>query len=192
MARFDLLAHVYDRLPIPTHPEVLAERLADLEGPRLDVGGGTGRFSVRIHAGHEPVILDASPGMLARARSSDRAVSGVRGVGQAMPFPDGTFGAATVTEAFHHFTPDQAGVVDEMARVLDPEGALLIEEIDPQRFLGRLVELGENLLMRFGSDFRTPEELTALVEPRFGEVETERTGSFTYLVEARDPQPGGS
>lgn len=191
MARFDLLARVYDWLPIPNHPERVRERLEAAPGPRLDVGGGTGRAAVGIHGDHDPVLVDASSGMLARARRAGRAVRPVRGLGQALPFADASFGAATATEAFHHFAPDQTRVVDEVARVLAPDGVFVVEEIDPDRLLGRAVELGENLLLRFGSVFHAPDALADLVGRCFDRVETERTGSFTYLVEARRPRPPG-
>lgn len=187
MARFDLLASIYDLLPIPTHVEAVAQRTRGLPDPRLDIGGGTARFTQALHEGaRRPVVLDASPGMLHRARKAGRDVAGVRGLGQHAPFPDDTFGAVTITEAFHHFAPDQAEVLAEIARILQPEGRLVIEEIDPHRFLGRAVELGENLLMRFGSVFLTPGEMGDLVGDRFDEVAIERTGSFTYVVEAWD------
>lgn len=190
MARFDRLAHVYDWFPLPNHTDLLRGRLEGRGGPRLDLGGGTGKYTVDIHqdAG-SVVVLDASHGMLERAQRAGRRLSLVQGVGEAMPFPDDAFAAVTVTEAFHHFTPHQAAIVDELARVLDPDGVFLVEEIDPDRFLGRMVELGELLVFRFGSRFRPPDDLRALFEPRFDEVQVERTGSFTYLLEARGPRP---
>lgn len=43
--------------------------------------------------------------------------------------------------------------------------------------------------MRFGSRFLAPEDLTAMIERRFDDVQTHDTGAFTYLVEARQPHP---
>lgn len=189
MARFDAISRLYDLLPIPNHARVLRERLEDLPGPRLDVGGGTGKFTVRLHdERHRRVVLDASRGMLARGRRAGRDLALIQGDGARMPLREDAFGAVTVTEAFHHFAPHQRAVVDEIARVLDPDGAFLVEEIDPERLLGRVVELGENLVLRFGSVFHPPADLALLVGERFERVETERTGSFTYLLEARGPR----
>lgn len=184
MARFDLISRFYDWLPIPTHPSELRDHLASAKGPVVDLGGGTGRFTERIFTpDQQPMVLDPSQGMLARNRRAGRSVSPVLGLGQAMPFPDESIGAIVVTEAFHHFAPHQQAVVEEAARVLRPDGRLVIEEIDPTRALGRLVDWGERLLA-FGSNFLEPDELVELLETRFDQVAWERTGSFTYLCAA--------
>lgn len=190
MAEFDLVSRFYDLLPIPTHPATIRERLAGQAGPVVDLGGGTGRFTGEMHPSTATsIVLDASQGMLARGRGAGRSHHPVRGLGETMPFEDGALGGITVTEAFHHFAPDQPGVVAEAARVLRDEGVLLIEEIDPTRPLGRLIEFGEHVI-GFGSVFLSPAELERIVQTRFETVTVETTGRFTYLVEARDPLPG--
>lgn len=188
MARFDRICHLYDWLPLPNHTRRFEARLAGVPGPRLDLGGGTGKYTVEMHGPDRAVILDVSRGMLSRARQADRPVQLVEGAGQAMPFPDGTFHAVTVTEAFHHFHPHQAEVIAEIARVLEPDGVFLVEEIDPTRALGWVIERGENLVLRFGSRFLPPHQLERLVAGAFQEVTWERTSSFTYLLEARAPR----
>ncbi len=189
MAEFDLVSRFYDLLPIPTHPDALRARLEGQEGPFVDLGGGTGRFTNRMHPPAElSLVLDASGGMLARARQTGRDLVPIRGLGETMPFGDDVLGGITVTEAFHHFAPDQPGVVAEAARVLRDDGVLLIEEIDPTRPLGRLIEFGEHVI-GFGSVFLSPAELERIVQTCFGTVTVETTGRFTYLVEARDPLP---
>lgn len=97
-----------------------------MNGPRvLDAGAGTGALSRRLILalpGLRPVLVDLSPGMLARAADLHvpRAVASV----QALPFADGTFDlvvSAWVTE-----TVDSPGAaVTEMLRVLRPGGALV-------------------------------------------------------------------
>lgn len=188
LSDFDRVSSIYDLLPIPTHPEVLRDRVAGVEGPFVDLGGGTGRFTVEIHRPTAfPIVLDPSEGMLGKAHRTGRPVRPVQGIGQTMPFEDDALGAITVTEAFHHFAPEQPGVVAEAARVLRDDGVLLIEEIDPTRLLGRAIELGEHLI-GFDSVFLAPAELERIASEAFGEVAVERTGSFTYLVEARRPR----
>lgn len=186
---FGWISRFYDVLPIPTHPDALAARLDGVQGPVVDLGGGTARFTRRLHPGPQrPVVLDASRPMLARARRADRPVRLVQGAGQAMPLAEGSLGAITVTEAFHHFAPAQGQVLREAARVLRDDGVLLVEEIDPDRLIGRAIELGERLV-GFGSVFHPPTRLASMARERFGQVSIDRTGRFTYLLEARVPTP---
>lgn len=187
LSDFDRVSAFYDKLPIPTHPEALRARLDGVEGPRVDLGGGTGRFTVEVHGEAGALVVDPSAGMLAEAR--ERGLDGVRGVGEALPVAEESLGAVTVTEAFHHFTPRQGEVLDEIARALHDEGALIVEEIDPSRVLGRMIALGEWVL-GFDSAFLTPDELVDLLHARFESVAVTRTGWFTYLVDARGPEVG--
>jgi ubiquinone/menaquinone biosynthesis C-methylase UbiE len=190
LARFDRLARIYDLLPIPTQPDTVRQTLADLDGPGLDLGGGTGRFTGSLHAERSPrVLADRSRGMLARARRAERSVAPILADGVDLPLADASVGAVTVTEAFHHFAPHQEAIVAELARVLRPEGGFAVQEIDPGHPIGRAIELGENVVMRFGSRFLAPEDLTAMIERHFDDVQTHDTGAFTYLVEARQPHP---
>lgn len=191
MVGFDRLAPIYDLFPIPTHPERVREAIGDVRGPAVDLGGGTGRFSTELHPGRDPVVVaDASRGMLTQARRRGRALAPVLADGARLPVASGAIAAVTATEAFHHFAPRQQEVLAEAARVLRKDGVLVVEEIDPSRLLGRLIELGENLALRFGSVFHEPDELARAAREVFADVRTERTGSFTYLVEAREPVPG--
>lgn len=189
MVSFDPIARIYDGLPIPTHPESVAQALEDAPSPGMDLGGGTGRFTQAMHPQREPrLLVDASAGMLARARRAKREVRPVQAEAECLPFPDDAIGAVTITEAFHHFAPNEALVLAEVARVLHPEGALAIEEIDPSRWLGKAIALGERFV-GFGSVFRKPQQLKALAAPLFASTRIERTGSFTYLLVARGPTP---
>lgn len=187
LADFDHVSRFYDWLPIPTDPEPVRKALAGVEGPALDLGGGTGRFTRRLHPDREPrLLVDPSRGMLVRARKAKRDLVPVQADGARLPLPDASIAAVTITEAFHHFAPEESEVLADVARVLQENGALAIQEIDPTRWLGRAIEIGEGLI-GFDSVFRAPEELSALVEPFFQDVDVQRTGSFTYLVTACSP-----
>jgi ubiquinone/menaquinone biosynthesis C-methylase UbiE len=97
----------------------------------LDVGCGTGR-AVRMAA---PVVafasgLDLSRGMVDRARTLSAGIDNVRfveGEAGALPFDDGSMTAVLCTSSFHHY-PEPAAAVREMARVLRPEGRLVIAD----------------------------------------------------------------
>ncbi len=97
----------------------------------LDVGCGTGR-AVRLAA---PVVafaagLDVSSGMVGRARTLSEGIDNVQfveGEAGALPFDDGSMTAVLCTSSFHHY-PDPVGAAHEMARVLRPEGRVVIAD----------------------------------------------------------------
>jgi ubiquinone/menaquinone biosynthesis C-methylase UbiE len=90
----------------------------------LDAGAGTGALSRRLSQALpdvRPVLVDLSPGMLARAADlhAPRSVASV----EALPFPDSTFDV--VMSAWVIETVDSPFVaVTEMLRVLRPGGLL--------------------------------------------------------------------
>lgn len=133
----------------------------------LDVGAGTGAVAAAAQAivgsSDAVVAFDPSLGMLRRA--SDRGVRRlVRGVAEALPFPDGHFDRLTMGYALRHVA-DLRPTFAEYRRVLAPGGELLLLEITPPSsrfaravlslYLGRLVPL----LARFGRGGRTSREL---------------------------------
>jgi ubiquinone/menaquinone biosynthesis C-methylase UbiE len=115
----------------------------------LDVGCGSGA-AVRRAA---PVVsravgVDLSPAMIERAQQLAAGLDGVEfhvAESSDLPFEDGSFTAVLCTTSFHHY-PDPAASVREMARVLAPEGRLLIGDPSSDRWEARLADV---LLRRF-------------------------------------------
>ena len=99
-------------------------------GRVLDLGGGTGSAGDDL-GDREIFVLDPSPQMLALNREQRRAV----GVGEALPFPDGTFDAVFSAYVFRNLTsvPD---TLREIHRVLRPGGVAGI--VDLGRPAGRV------------------------------------------------------
>lgn len=134
-AQYDAWARVYDclwaRYMNQTLPVV--ERTADVtSGERvLDLGCGTGALLERI-ARHttdaELVGVDLSRGMVEHARHKLKTVSEFR-IEQVdahdLPFDDGSFDAVVCASTFHYFT-DPSAVLEEVHRVLRPEGRLVL------------------------------------------------------------------
>lgn len=104
----------------------VVEAASAMNGPRvLDAGAGTGALSRRLISALpelRPVLVDLSPGMLARAADlhAPHAVASV----QALPFADDVFDV--VASAWVIETADSPrAAVAEMLRVLRPGGALV-------------------------------------------------------------------
>lgn len=101
------------------------------EGHGLEIGVGTGRFAGPLGV---PVGLDPSEAMLTRA--AVRGIETVKGVAEALPFPDGAFDyALIVTTICFVDSPDK--MIAEAHRVLRPQGKLVIGFIDRESGLGQ-------------------------------------------------------
>ena len=107
----------------------------------LDVGCGQGRYSLSFADRRMRVTgLDASPRLLHEARGlallSGTDVSWVRGDMRALPFTRG-FGAAILFDSFGFFDSEEEdeAVIREMARVIVPEGRVVLAVANGPRIL---------------------------------------------------------
>jgi len=117
----------------------------DLAGARvLDAGCGSG-YSTRLITERlrprEVVAFDLMPEQIERARKRHGALAQFS-VGDLtrISHPDASFDAAFVFGVLHH-VPDWQAALAELARVLRPEGVLLVEEIH-----GRFVDFEDRFL----------------------------------------------
>jgi len=98
----------------------------------LDVATGTGQVlqgALDLGLAPERVTgLDPSAGMLAENRRNRTAPPLVQGLGERLPFADGTFDFLTMGYALRH-VPDLATTFAEYRRVLRPGGKVLLLEI---------------------------------------------------------------
>jgi ubiquinone/menaquinone biosynthesis C-methylase UbiE len=98
-------------------------------GRLLEVGAGFGRLADE-YAGYESVVLfDASAELLGAARqrlASDSRFEFILGDAHHLPFADGAFDTIVCVRAIHNFT-DPAAVFAEFARLLRPDGTLVVE-----------------------------------------------------------------
>jgi demethylmenaquinone methyltransferase/2-methoxy-6-polyprenyl-1,4-benzoquinol methylase len=99
----------------------------------LDAACGTGDLAViAAKAGGNVTGLDFSERMLERARRKAPDLEWVRGDMLALPFPDGSFDAATVGFGVRNVA-DLPGALRELQRVLRPGGRLGVLEITRPR-----------------------------------------------------------
>jgi SAM-dependent methyltransferase len=120
-------AETYDatRAASPSVLGPLREALAGAPGRRLaDVGGGTGNYARALAAeGWDCLVVDRSPGMLARA-----AAKGLRTLeadAQDLPFPDGTFDAVMLVSMLHHVEQPRRAIA-EACRVVVGSGRVAL------------------------------------------------------------------
>ena len=142
---FDRIAGVYDVMNSVMTAGMhhrWRERAADLAGVRpgdraLDVATGTGDLALalkrRVGPSGEVVGSDFSERMLERARAKAPDVRFEWGDALALPYPDGSFDAATVGFGARNFGDLDRGL-REMTRVVRPGGRVVVLEITtPQR-----------------------------------------------------------
>lgn len=135
------------RTDIETTAAWLAQNLRTSARAVLDVGCGTGNYTLALAAhGCQTVGIDFATGMLRRARSNAvraavvgpaaaragsatfRQVDFNRGV----PFPSGSFDAV-IAVAVLQCAADPVAFLDEVHRVLQPSGLLLLVALDPRQ-----------------------------------------------------------
>ncbi len=103
----------------------------------LEVGCGPGRLSIRLARDHglDVVGLDLDPAMIERADANaarsdghQRQPSFVVGDVASLAFPDGSFDLVVSTLSMHHWADPAAGL-NEIARVLRPDGRALVWDL---------------------------------------------------------------
>jgi demethylmenaquinone methyltransferase/2-methoxy-6-polyprenyl-1,4-benzoquinol methylase len=133
----------------------------------LDAGSGTGVVAAQAQAIVGPegrvIALDPSLGMLGQA--AKRAVRRrVRGIAEALPFPDGRFDLLSMGYALRHVA-DLRTTFREYRRVLKPGGRVLLLEITPpasplaHRLLGFYMGRLAPFMARFGRGGKSSREL---------------------------------
>jgi demethylmenaquinone methyltransferase/2-methoxy-6-polyprenyl-1,4-benzoquinol methylase len=159
---FKLVAPFYERVIPPPDLGRLKHLLnLPIQGPMLDVGGGTGRVSTQLlpFVG-ELVLTDVSFGMLQQAKRKGNLLMSLA-YAELLPFPAESFERILVVDALHHFA-DQHKAIAELIRVLKPSGRLVIEEPDINHLAVKMIALLEKLAL-MGSRFYSPKEIAELV-----------------------------
>ena len=120
----------------------------------LEVAAGEGTHWCELsRAGLETVVVEPSPAMLALARERvvERGVRAalVRGIGETLPFRDGSFDRVLCESAIDHFAGPDLGI-REMARVCKPDGRLVIGVVNYGSASVRLSRLLYRVARRLG------------------------------------------
>lgn len=104
-------------------PDAVAWLLADVTGPVLDVGAGTGKLTHEIWAqGHDVTAVDPDPAMLAALSDALPQIPTAVGSAERLPVETASAGGITFGQAWHWVDVPAASA--EVGRVLRPGGVL--------------------------------------------------------------------
>jgi SAM-dependent methyltransferase len=155
-------------LPRPAHSrEHLLDVLEPRDGERIvELGPGSGYYSFAVAAATGSGgldVLDAQQEFLddVAGEAARRGVSNIRatlGDARSLPYADDSFDAGFLVNVLGE-VPDQAACLSELARVLRPQGRLLV---------GESVLAGDPHMVPFGSLRRRAEESGFVLERRSG------------------------
>jgi demethylmenaquinone methyltransferase/2-methoxy-6-polyprenyl-1,4-benzoquinol methylase len=178
---FNWLSPFYDGLI--RRPEAARHR-ALLNLPQgallLDLGGGTGRVSQHLAAPEITVVVcDVNRSMLRQTRRK-QGLWPLQADAAALPFADGSLDGILVVDALHHFM-EPTRIVDEMLRVLNRDGRLLIEEQDICQPLIKLVNMAEKVV-GLHSHFLTLRQIKDLFDPTLFRIHVDTGRFFTFRV----------
>ncbi len=182
---FDLTAPIYEKVALGAGRSFgKIEKLGDFKKTDkvLDLAGGSGRIAKFLSGKVEEItVVDASSEMIKQCLKHD-GLKCVLTPAENLPFPSDYFDKIIIVDAWHHFA-DREQVTREILRILKPSGQIIIEEFNPQKFLGRLIELFEKLL-KMNSVFYTPASLREFWSGhgfRVELVDNQQTAYYTVL-----------
>ena len=178
---FGFLAPFYDKVIGPPDPERWKQLLSlPANGRLLDAGGGTGRVSSQLQPYIDQLIInDVSVKMLAQTQMKNTCCP-VLGSVTDLPFPDNSLERVMVVDAFHHF-PQQPRALEELVRILKPDGRLVIEEPDLNRFSVKLIAVAEKIAL-MQSHFYYPRDIRDKLTALGVEAKIETDGRFAAWI----------
>jgi ubiquinone/menaquinone biosynthesis C-methylase UbiE len=173
---FDDYVELYDRW-YDEHPRIYQSEVSALEhfvpwyGKGLEIGVGTARFAAPLHIEYG---IDPSPEMARIA--AGREINTVIGQGETIPFCDNTFDFILMATVIC-FVQDLKKAIHESARVLKPQGTLILAFIDRDSPLGLEYRCDAETSVFFRrARFHTLDEVRALLTTAgFGQQETIQT-----------------
>ena len=135
----------------------------------VDIAAGTGTSTAALaKTGADVVAVDFSPGMIAEGKSRHPHLTFVEGDAEALPFPPGSFDAATISFGLRNVETPQYALA-EMHRVLKPGGRLVVCEFShPER---AVVAGGYHAYLKY-------------LMPAIARVTSSNPQAYSYLMES--------
>jgi ubiquinone/menaquinone biosynthesis C-methylase UbiE len=149
----------------------------------LDVGGNTGKVTEAYSNNcKEVVVLEPKRNVVEYGKSHRPNIKFVEGQVENIPLPDEYFDKVVASASFHHFS-DHDKALEEMKRVLKPDGKIIILEIDPNTPRGKRLKFCENLF-HTGAKLYPPSQLRKKIEEHNLQVLSTDSTSIGYFLTA--------
>ena len=134
----------------------------------LDIGGNTGKVTEAYSNNcKEVVVLEPKGSIVEYGKSHRPNIKFIQGQAEDIPLPERYFDKVVASASFHHFS-DQDKALEEMKRVLKPDGKIIILEIDPTP-RGKRLRFCETLF-HTGAKLYKPSQLAKKIEEHNLEV----------------------
>jgi len=149
----------------------------------LDVGGNTGKITeVYARDCKEIVVLEPKHEVVEYGRTYRPHIKFVEGGAENIPSPGEYFDKVVASASFHHF-PHQDRGLEEMKRVLKPNGKMIVMEIDPNTRKGKWLKICEGML-HTRARFYEPLQLRKKVEEHGLKVLSVNSTTLGYFLTA--------
>ncbi len=153
----------------------------------LDVGGGTGWIAATFaDICREVFVLDPDQKKLSFGKQRRKNVRFIPGSAHRIPFPIDYYSKVMAIASFHHFT-EQDSALQEIRRVLRPNGLLVLLEFDPTTLKGKQVKFFENTLRRMDCKYYSPSQLEERLKHHGYEEISIIPSKIGYFLTARKP-----
>lgn len=166
-------------------------QLADLDGPHLELGCGTGELARELGDGAGRPVVGADPSPDALAAYAGRPGTVVRiGARDPLPFASGAFASVSMLDALEHVW-DESAVLGEVVRVMAPGAELVLtvprrhvlSAMDPDNAKFRWPRIHRRIYSwRFGAD-RFHARFADLTNGMRGDLAVERSSHEHYTNE---------
>jgi ubiquinone/menaquinone biosynthesis C-methylase UbiE len=149
----------------------------------LDIGGNTGKVTEAYSNNCKEVIaLEPKRNVVEYGKSRRPNIKFVEGEAENIPLPDAYFDKVVASASFHHFS-DHDKALEEMKRVLKPDGKIIILEIDPNTRRGERLKFCETVF-HTGAKLYQPAQLSKKIQAHNLEVLSIDSTTIGYFLTA--------
>src|SRR5919206_808582 len=149
----------------------------------LDIGGNSGKVTEAYSNNcKEVVVLEPKRNVIEYGRSHRPNIKFIEGEAENIPLPDAYFDKVVASASFHHFS-DHDKALEEMKRVLKPDGKIIILEIDPNTRRGERLKFCETVF-HTGAKLYQPAQLSKKIQAHNLEVLSIDSTTIGYFLTA--------